>query len=34
MHLELGRKLDMEEVKGKLKHHLAEVFELEWVQEG
>jgi lipoyl(octanoyl) transferase len=34
MHLELGRKLDMEEVKGKLKRHLAEVFELEWVQEG
>jgi lipoyl(octanoyl) transferase len=31
MHLELGRKLDMEEVKGKLKRHLAEVFELEWV---
>jgi hypothetical protein len=34
MHLELGRKLDMEEVKEKLKRHLAEVFELEWVQEG
>ncbi|MFM2201975.1 MAG: lipoyl(octanoyl) transferase LipB [Bacteroidota bacterium] len=34
MHLELGRKLDMEEVKGKLKRHLAEVFELEWVQKG
>jgi lipoyl(octanoyl) transferase len=33
MHLELGRSLDIEEVKGRLKHHLAEVFELEWVQE-
>jgi lipoyl(octanoyl) transferase len=31
MHLELGRSLDIEEVKGRLKHHLAEVFELEWV---
>jgi lipoyl(octanoyl) transferase len=31
MHLELGRSLDIEEVKGRLKHHLAEVFDLEWV---
>jgi lipoyl(octanoyl) transferase len=33
MHLELGRKLEMEEVKERLKHHLSEVFELQWVQE-
>jgi lipoyl(octanoyl) transferase len=33
MHLELGRTLDMEEVKERLKHHLAEVFELSWVKE-
>jgi lipoyl(octanoyl) transferase len=31
MHLELGRSLDIEEVKGRLKHHLAEVFDLDWV---
>jgi lipoyl(octanoyl) transferase len=33
MHLELGRMLDFEEVKVRLKLHLAEVFELEWAQE-
>jgi lipoyl(octanoyl) transferase len=32
MHLELGKTLDFEEVKERLKHHLAEVFELEWTQ--
>jgi lipoyl(octanoyl) transferase len=31
MHLELGRALDFSEVKEKLKGHLAEVFDLEWV---
>lgn len=34
MHIELGKTLDMEEVKGALKNHLAEVFELEWVEVG
>jgi lipoyl(octanoyl) transferase len=34
MHLELGRTLEIEEVKERLKHHLAEVFELDWVHEG
>ena len=33
MHLELGKTLDMEEVKATLKNHLAEVFEVEWVEE-
>jgi lipoyl(octanoyl) transferase len=33
MHLELGRILDFEEVKEKLKAHLADVFELQWVTE-
>jgi hypothetical protein len=33
MHHELGRMLDFEEVKDRLKLHLAEVFELEWAQE-
>ena len=33
MHLELGKPLDMEEVKATLKNHLAEVFELEWAEE-
>ncbi len=32
MQKELGRKLDMEEVKGKLKKHFAELFEAELVQ--
>ena len=30
MHLELGRALDMVEVKTRLKHHLGEVFEIDW----
>ncbi|MFN5621071.1 MAG: lipoyl(octanoyl) transferase LipB [Flavobacteriales bacterium] len=30
MHLELGRSLDMKEVKTRLKHHLGEVFEIDW----
>jgi lipoyl(octanoyl) transferase len=33
MHLELGKTLDIDEVKTTLKNHLAEVFELEWVEE-
>ncbi|MFM7725723.1 MAG: lipoyl(octanoyl) transferase LipB, partial [Flavobacteriales bacterium] len=33
MHLELGRTLDYEEVKLRLKHHLAAVFELDFVSE-
>jgi hypothetical protein len=33
MHLELGKKLNFEEVKERLKQHLAEVFELQWTQE-
>jgi hypothetical protein len=34
MHLELGKTLNMEEVKATLKKHLADVFEVEWVEEG
>jgi len=34
MHLELGRPLEIEEVKERLKHHLAEVFEIKWADEG
>ena len=34
MHLELGKTLNMEEVKATLKNHLADVFELAWVEEG
>jgi hypothetical protein len=34
MHLELGKTLDMEEVKATLKNHLAKVFEVEWVEQG
>ncbi|MFM7310063.1 MAG: lipoyl(octanoyl) transferase LipB, partial [Flavobacteriales bacterium] len=30
MHLELGQSLDIHEVKEKLKHHLADVFSIEW----
>ena len=30
---ELGRKLDIEEVKGKLKNHLASIFEMELINE-
>lgn len=33
MHIELGRTLDFEEVKDRLKHHLSDVFELQWVHE-
>jgi lipoyl(octanoyl) transferase len=33
MHLELGKTVDFEEVKERLKLHLAEVFELQWAQE-
>lgn len=33
MHLELGRTLDFSEVKETLKAHLAEVFEIAWVNE-
>ena len=31
MEIELGRKLDMEEVKTKVKGHIQELFEIEWV---
>ncbi len=31
MHLELGQKLDIEEVKKRLKLHIGEVFDIEWV---
>ena len=34
MRLELGKTLNMEEVKTSLKKHLADVFELEWVDHG
>jgi lipoyl(octanoyl) transferase len=31
MHLELGRALDMNEVKRVLKQHLSEVFAIDWL---
>ncbi len=30
LHLELGRKLDKDEVKGKVKKHIADLFDMEW----
>jgi lipoyl(octanoyl) transferase len=30
MHLELGRTLDMDEVKSRLQNHIAEVFDIAW----
>jgi lipoyl(octanoyl) transferase len=29
LHLELGRPVEMQEVKGRVKHHLMELFEME-----
>jgi lipoyl(octanoyl) transferase len=31
MEKELGRKMDMDEVKEKIRHHMQELFYIEWV---
>jgi lipoyl(octanoyl) transferase len=31
MEIELGRKLDMDEVKEKIRKHMQELFSIEWV---